>query len=29
MPETMQAHMPAIEIVFGETFRDASQAVVA
>jgi hypothetical protein len=23
----MQAHMPAIEIAFGETFRDASQAV--
>src|SRR5436190_12008466 len=25
----MQAHMPAIEIAFGETFRDASQTVTA
>jgi hypothetical protein len=23
----MQAHMPAIEIAFGETFREASHAV--
>jgi hypothetical protein len=29
MPATMQAHMPAMEIAFGETFREASQAVVA
>src|SRR6266550_8303497 len=29
MPATMQAHMPAIEIAFGETFREASQAVDA
>src|SRR5437762_6958039 len=29
MPATMQAHMPAIEIAFGETFRAASQAVAA
>ena len=27
MPPTMHAHMPAIEIAFGETFREASQAV--
>src|SRR6266498_3260927 len=29
MPATMHAHIPAIEIAFGETFREASQAVVA
>jgi hypothetical protein len=29
MPATIQAHMPAIEIVFGETFRVASHAVAA
>ena len=26
-PATMHAHMPAIEIAFGDTFREASQAV--
>ncbi len=29
MPPAMQAHMPAIEIALGETFRDASHAVAA
>src|SRR4029077_13792284 len=29
MPATIQAHMPAIEIAFGETFRAASHAVAA
>src|SRR4029077_502934 len=29
IPPTMQAHMPAIEIAFGETFRAASHAVAS